>query len=93
MARKVFINYRRDDSSPTAGRLRDRLVQAFGDNDVFMNVESIPAGVDFLDYLKSHFVSYDTFLVLIGPDWLEAKDQTGRRRIENPDDPVTSHYL
>src|SRR5262249_8380291 len=74
---------------PTAGRLRDRLVQAFGENDVFMDVESIPAGVDFIDYLKSQVLSYDTFLVLIGPDWLEAKDQSGRRRIDSPDDPVT----
>ncbi len=89
MTRKIFINYRRGDSSPTAGRLRDRLVLTFGENDVFMDVESIPAGVDFLEYLKSQIASYDTFLVLIGPDWLEAKDQTGRRRIENPDDPVT----
>lgn len=89
MARRIFINYRRGDSSPTAGRLRDHLAQAFGDNNVFMDVESIPAGADFVDYLKSQIASYDIFLVLIGPDWLQATDESGRRRIENPDDPVT----
>lgn len=89
MARRIFINYRRGDSSPTAGRLRDHLVQAFGEHNVFMDVESIPAGVDFVDYLKSQIASFDIFLVLIGPDWLEAKDETGRRRIDNTDDPVT----
>jgi hypothetical protein len=30
VAGKIFINYRRDDSIGTAGRLYDRLAQAFG---------------------------------------------------------------
>jgi GMP synthase PP-ATPase subunit len=30
MAGKIFINYRRDDSPGTAGRLHDRLAQTFG---------------------------------------------------------------
>jgi hypothetical protein len=43
---RVFINYRRDDSIGTAGRLHDRLAQAFGRDHVFMDVDHIPAGVD-----------------------------------------------
>lgn len=89
MTRRVFINYRRDDSSPTAGRLRDRLVNAFGEDNVFMDIESIPVGVDFIEYLKTEVSSYDIFLVLIGPHWLEAKDDNGRRRLDSIDDPVT----
>lgn len=88
MARKIFINYRRDDSSPTAGRLRDRLAQAFKEDNVFMDVESIPAGVDFADYLKSQIASCDFCLVLIGPNWLDAKDERGRRRLDDPNDYV-----
>jgi hypothetical protein len=44
LADKIFINYRRGDSIGTAGRLRDRLAQTFGPQNVFMDVDSIPAG-------------------------------------------------
>ena len=53
MAAKIFINYRRDDAIGTAGRLHDRLAQTFGRNNLFMDVDHIPAGVDFVDYLQN----------------------------------------
>jgi hypothetical protein len=88
MARRIFINYRRDDASPTAGRLLDRLVRVFGKRNVFMDVENIPPGAPWDVYIKKQIARYDTFLVIIGSTWIDAKDQTGRRRIDNPDDPV-----
>jgi hypothetical protein len=89
MAGKIFINYRRDDSISTAGRLHDRLAQTFGRNNLFMDVDHIPAGVDFLEYLHSQVAACDVFLAVIGPSWLDAKDDDGRRRFDNPDDFVT----
>src|SRR5262252_9396042 len=89
MAGKIFINYRRDDSPGTAGRLHDRLAQKFGRNNLFMDVDHIPAGVDFTEYLHSQVVACDVFLAVIGPNWLDAKDDSGRRRFDNPDDFVT----
>jgi len=89
MSGKIFINYRRDDSMGTAGRLYDRLAQAFGRNNLFMDVDHIPAGVDFIDYLNSQVAECDVFLAIIGPHWLNAKDDAGRRRLDNPDDFVT----
>jgi TIR domain/PAN domain len=89
MAGKIFINYRRDDSIGTAGRLHDRLAQAFGRNNLFMDVDHIPAGVDFVEYLHSQVAACDVFLAVIGPNWLDAKDDSGRRRFDNPDDFVT----
>jgi uncharacterized protein len=89
MAGKIFINYRRDDSAGTAGRLHDRLAQMFGRNNLFMDVDHIPAGVDFLEYLQSQVAACDVFLAVIGPNWLDAKDDDGRRRFDNPDDFVT----
>jgi tetratricopeptide (TPR) repeat protein len=86
---KIFINYRRDDSIGTAGRLHDRLVQAFGRDKLFMDVDHIPAGEDFVGYLNAQVASCDVFLALIGPDWLNAMDESGRRRLDNPDDFVT----
>jgi uncharacterized protein len=89
MAGKVFINYRRDDSAGTAGRLHDRLAQTFGRKNLFMDVDHIPAGVDFVDYLPSQVAACDVFLTVIGPNWVDAKDDSGRRRFDNPDDFVT----
>jgi hypothetical protein len=89
MADKIFINYRRDDSISTSGRLHDRLAQAFGRKNLFMDVDHIPAGVDFVEYLNSQVATCDVFLAIIGPNWLHAKDDDGRRRFENPDDFVT----
>ena len=86
MAGKVFINYRRDDSSGTAGRVYDRLAHAFGRNNVFMDVDHIPAGVDFVQHLSTQVAATDAFLVIIGPHWLDATDQAGQRRLDNPDD-------
>lgn len=86
MGGKVFINYRRDDSSGTAGRLYDRLAQALGRANVFMDVDRIPAGVDFVKHLDTQVAATDAFLVILGPHWLDATDETGQRRLDNPDD-------
>src|SRR5262252_9918975 len=86
MAGKIFINYRRDDSMSTAGRLHDRLAQTFGRKNLFMDVDHIPAGVDFVDFLRSQVAACDVFLATIGPNWLDAKDDSGRRRFDNSDD-------
>ena len=83
---RVFINYRRDDSIGTAGRLHDRLAQAFGRDRVFMDVDHIPAGVDFVDHLHRQVAACKVFLVIIGLHWLNAKDDVGGRRLEDPDD-------
>src|SRR4029453_9644354 len=86
MAGKIFINYRRDDSIGTAGRLHDRLAQAFGRKNLFMDVDHIPAGVDFVEYLNSQLAACDIFLAVIGPNWLDAKNDAGGRRLHAPGD-------
>jgi cytolethal distending toxin subunit A len=88
LAGGVFINYRRDDSHGTAGRLRDRLVRDPRSSHVFMDVDNIPAGVDFAEYLSGQVAGCDVLLAVIGPDWLHAKDETGQRRLDNPGDYV-----
>src|SRR5262245_19891472 len=86
MAVKIFINYRRDDSIGMAGRLHDRLAQTFGRDKLFMDVDHIPVGVDFVEHLNSQVAACDAILVVIGPHWLDAKDESGDRRLDNPDD-------
>jgi len=84
----IFINYRRDDAHGTAGRLRDRLVRDPRSTQVFMDVDNIPAGVDFVDYMNEQVAECDVLLAIIGPDWLHSTDQSGTRRLDNPGDYV-----
>ena len=93
MQGKIFISYRRDDSIGTAGRLNDRLVQTFGRQNVFMDVDQIPAGVDFERHLNVQVTECDVFLAVIGPTWLNSKDGDGRRRLDNPEDFVRVEIL
>ena len=51
MTPKVFISYRRDDSAGQVGRIHDRLEQEFGGDNLFMDVDSVPLGVNFVKML------------------------------------------
>src|ERR1700758_5203841 len=86
MAGTIFINYRRDDSAGAAGRLYDRLAHAFGRKNIFMDVDHIPAGIDFVAHLSKQVAACRVLVVVIGPKWLEAVDEAGRRRLDQPDD-------
>jgi hypothetical protein len=85
---KIFINYRRDDCIATAGRLHDRLVQSIGRKNLFMDVDHIPAGVDFRAHLEAQIAACDILLVLIGPQWLTAAHAKGGRRLDDASDYV-----
>jgi len=83
---KVFISYRRDDSAGYAGRIQDRLEREFGRDLVFMDVETIPLGVNFTEVLRGAVAKCDVLLAVIGPHWLEIRDGSGARRLDNPND-------
>jgi putative ABC transport system substrate-binding protein len=52
-----------------------------------MDIDSIPVGVDFVEFLESWVDRCDIMLALIGAGWADGIDpKTGRRRLENPDD-------
>jgi hypothetical protein len=86
----IFLSYRRDDSIDAAGRIYDRLVDHFGGESVFMDVDSIPLGIDFKQYLQDAVSRCDILLAVIGQGWLEARPRegplSGQRRLDNPDD-------
>ena len=82
----IFLNYRRDDAKGTAGRLHDRLADSFGRKRLFMDVDSIPVGMDFVDHLRRQVDVCDIFIAIIGPNWLETRDERGRRRLSAADD-------
>ncbi len=82
----IFISYRRGDSIATAGRIRDRLVQTYGRKNVFFDNDDIAHGQDFVKILESKVAECDVLLAIIGPAWLNASDEKGRRRLDDPED-------
>jgi hypothetical protein len=84
----IFINYRRDDAPGVAGRLFDYLTSKYSRGNLFMNVDAMQPGVDFARQLDTQVSQYRVLLAVIGPRWLDAKDQTGRRRLDSNKDYV-----
>lgn len=82
----IFISYRRSDSHADAGRIYDRLAAHFGKAAVFKDVDDIPPGVDFRDYLNRTLHQCEVLLAVIGPTWLTATDSQGHRRLDHPAD-------
>jgi CHASE2 domain-containing sensor protein len=82
---KIFISYRRGDSIAYAGRIYDHLSQHFGADKVFMDIGGIAPGEDFVKVLDARVADSDVVIALIGPGWLNACDDRGRR-IDQPDD-------
>ena len=81
MVQSVFISYRRSDSAGVAGRVFDHLNAALGADQVFMDVDGIPPGVDFHDLLTERMSTCRALLVVIGPNWLSASNEDGQRRL------------
>ncbi len=88
----LFISYRRDDSQGFAGRLEDDLSERFGDAQVFRDRE-IPAGTDFAAHLERNLAEAEVVLVVIGPNWLNARDAAGGRRLDAPQDWVRREIM
>lgn len=86
MARNIFISYRRGDGRADARSIYQHLERRFGSRRLFMDVDTIRKGTDFRTVLDQALSRSGAMLVVIGPGWLEACDQAGRRRLEDPAD-------
>lgn len=69
---KVFINYRRVDSSGDARLLYELLAQRLGADNVFLDAASLKPGMDWLQEIDAHDSTCAAFLVLIGSRWEES---------------------
>lgn len=85
---KLFISYRRDDSADVTGRIYDRLISRFDRDSIFKDVDSIPLGVDFSTHLSNAVGRCQVVLAVIGRQWLTTVDKAGKRRLDDPTDPV-----
>jgi hypothetical protein len=86
IANQIFISYRRDDSAAITGRIYDRLIQKFGRQAIFKDVDSIPLGINYRKYLDSIVSECAVILVVIGDKWMESSGEAGKCRLDDPRD-------
>ena len=85
MPGKIFISYRREDTAANALGIGQYLEHQFGRKNVFIDVD-MRAGTKFPDVLQQRLAECKVLLALIGPNWLSAHDEQGRRRLDRSDD-------
>ena len=89
----IFISYRRQDTAAYAGRIYDRLSAKYGENNVFMDIDRIEPGQDFVDAINNSVAEASVLLVLIGREWIKMTDKSGVLRLNNPEDFVRLEIL
>lgn len=82
----IFISYRRRDTAGYALGLKREFARALPDAKIFLDVESLDAGMRWRDVIRQHVELCDLMLVVIGDEWLVTRD--GNKKIDSDDDPV-----
>jgi len=82
----IFISYRRQDTAGYALGLRRELARALPDAKVFLDVESLDAGMRWQQVIRERVAQCDLMLAIIGDEWLVTR--AGEKKIEREDDPV-----
>lgn len=83
---RLFVSYRIDDSVYAAAAIADRLVQAFGSRNVFRDRDSLALGTVYPKKIRRALEQCDTVLAVLGPSWLDIRDGSGHRRLDDPQD-------
>ena len=82
----IFISYRRQEALAEARGIYERLRAEFGSNSVFIDLEGLDYGEDFVESLDKQLQHCQVLLALIGPQWLAAPDGHGGRRLDDEND-------
>jgi len=82
---RIFISYRRASDAAQAGRIADRLGNEFGPDRVFMDVDAISLGANFVEVINKEIAKSHTLLVIIGSA-LDARSADGQQLLDNPAD-------
>jgi hypothetical protein len=77
----IFLSYRRDDSGGHVGRLYDALSSHFGSKRLFMDIDHISPGQDFVQVVDDAVTRCAILLVVMGKRWA-GSGRVGRRRID-----------
>src|SRR5947208_95645 len=84
---KIAISYRRSDSRAIVGRIYDRLVERYGSEEIFLDIDAIPYGRDFRHHIDSVLHQCAVLIVVVCPHWTGARAD-GAPRIFDEADPV-----
>ena len=79
---KIFISYRRDDSAYPTQMIHKDLANHFGFESVVFDIDTIPPGVNFREYLNKQVSECNILLAIIGDQWVDILNQ----RLDEPDD-------
>ena len=82
---KIFISYRRDDSAGYAHAIHSQLVQHFSKDQVFMDVDTVEPGVDFVRVIEEAVGDCHVLLALIGSKWA-SRGRGAMSRLDDPKD-------
>ncbi len=83
---KIFISYRRDDARGYAHAIHSQLRRYFNADQLFIDVDTILPGQDFVEILENAVSSCNVFIAVIGSDWLNISNEDGQRRLDDPSD-------
>lgn len=84
----IFVSYRHDDSNGATDRLVARLREYFKRESVFQDIDGIDPGSNWKEVINDRILECSVMVVVIGKQWLNAKDSQGDTRLSNQDDPV-----
>ena len=85
-ALRLFVSYRIDDSVYATAGIADRLAQYFGRENVFRDRDTLALGAKYPESIRRALERCDTVLAVIGSAWLEIRDSSGQRSLDNPRD-------
>ena len=71
---RIFISYRREDSSGHVLALIPQLRQRFGAPRIFKDTDNIAPGQDFLNVIQRELETCAVLVAVIGRDWLTVQD-------------------
>jgi hypothetical protein len=75
---RIFISYRRDETSGYAGRIQQAIKQRVVAKNVFIDLDTT-AGERFPDVLRQQVQSASVVVAVLGPDWVEALHDRAKR--------------
>jgi len=80
------VSYRRMDSALAARWLAETLERTFGKGTVFIDTDGIRTGSNWPDGIDAALARASVVVPIVGPGWLRAADDDGRRRLDIADD-------
>src|SRR5256885_7588021 len=82
----ITISYPPEKSRVLTRRIFDRLTNHYGRDSVFRDIDSIPPGADFREFINVILDESDIVLAVVGPRWLGAR--AGQTRLSDEADLV-----